>query len=261
MTVLQQQIESVVAKGESAFIPYIMAGDGGLDDLQRRILFLQEAGATAIELGIPFSDPVADGPVIQQAGIRALSHGTTLQDVLHKVAHLNKDVMIPIIIMTYVNPVLQLGVDEFARLSSLAGVAGVIIPDMPLEESGLLQEALKPVEIDLIQLVSLTSPIERVKRIADASQGFVYAVTVNGITGTRQTLPDITFSHLAQLKAVSPVPVMAGFGVSKPEHVKQLGEVVDGVIVGSFVVDALANGREEEILPLISAAKAAKSRV
>lgn len=261
MTVLQQQIESVVAKGESAFIPYIMAGDGGLDDLQRRILFLQEAGATAIELGIPFSDPVADGPVIQQAGIRALSHGTTLQDVLHKVAHLKKDVMIPIIIMTYVNPVLQLGVDEFARLSSLAGVAGVIIPDMPLEESGLLQEALKPVEIDLIQLVSLTSPIERVKRIADASQGFVYAVTVNGITGTRQTLPDITFSHLAQLKAVSPVPVMAGFGVSKPEHVKQLGEVVDGVIVGSFVVDALANGREEEILPLISAAKAAKSRV
>lgn len=261
MTVLQQQIESVVAKGESAFIPYIMAGDGGLDDLQRRILFLQEAGATAIELGIPFSDPVADGPVIQQAGIRALSHGTTLQDVLHKVAHLNKDVMIPIIIMTYINPVLQLGVDEFARLSSLAGVAGVIIPDMPLEESGLLQEALKPVEIDLIQLVSLTSPIERVKRIADASQGFVYAVTVNGITGTRQTLPDITFSHLAQLKAVSPVPVMAGFGVSKPEHVKQLGEVVDGVIVGSFVVDALANGREEEILPLISAAKAAKSRV
>lgn len=261
MTVLQQQIESVVAKGESAFIPYIMAGDGGLDDLQRRILFLQEAGATAIELGIPFSDPVADGPVIQQAGIRALSHGTTLQDVLHKVAHLNKDVMIPIIIMTYINPVLQLGVDEFARLSSLAGVAGVIIPDMPLEESGLLQEALKPVEIDLIQLVSLTSPIERVKRIAEASQGFVYAVTVNGITGTRQTLPDITFSHLAQLKAVSPVPVMAGFGVSKPEHVKQLGEVVDGVIVGSFVVDALANGREEEILPLISAAKAAKSRV
>lgn len=261
MTVLQQQIESVVAKGESAFIPYIMAGDGGLDDLQRRILFLQEAGATAIEIGIPFSDPVADGPVIQQAGIRALNEGTTLQDVLHKVAHLKKDVTIPIIIMTYVNPILQLGVDEFARLSSLAGVAGVIIPDMPLEESGLLKEALKPVEIDLIQLVSLTSPIERVKRIAAASQGFVYAVTVNGITGTRQTLPDITFSHLAQLKAVSPVPVMAGFGVSTPEHVKQLGEVVDGVIVGSFVVDALANGREEEILPLISAAKAAKSRV
>lgn len=261
MSRLSTAITSRVENGETAFIPYIMAGDGGLSALKQQLLFLQNAGATAVELGIPFSDPVADGPVIQQAGLRSLSHGTTLREVLEEVERLQQDVTIPIVIMTYLNPVLQLGLEEFAGLAFKAQVAGVIIPDMPLEESDLLRDVLQPVSIDLIQLVSLTSPAERVRRIAEASEGFVYAVTVNGITGTRQTLPEVTFDHLRELKQVSPVPVMAGFGVSTPEHVTQLGEVVDGVIVGSFVVDAFANGHEETILPLLDAAKAVKSRV
>lgn len=261
MSRLTEAITARVDNGETAFIPYIMAGDGGLSALKQQLLFLQDAGATAVELGIPFSDPVADGAVIQQAGLRSLSHGTTLREVLDEVERLKQDVTIPIVIMTYLNPVLQLGLDEFARLASSAQVAGVIIPDMPLEESDLLRDVLRPVSIDLIQLVSLTSPAERVRRIAEASEGFVYAVTVNGITGTRQTLPEVTFDHLKELKGVSPVPVMAGFGVSTPEHVAQLGEVVDGVIVGSFVVGAFATGSEETILPLLDAAKTVKSRV
>lgn len=261
MSRLTKAITARVENGETAFIPYIMAGDGGLSALKQQLLFLQNAGATAVELGIPFSDPVADGPIIQQAGLRSLSQGTTLREVLEEVERLKQEMTIPIVIMTYLNPVLQLGLDEFARLASSAQVAGVIIPDMPLEESDLLRDVLRPVSIDLIQLVSLTSPAERVRRIAEASEGFVYAVTVNGITGTRQTLPEVTFDHLKELKQVSPVPVMAGFGVSTPEHVAQLGEVVDGVIVGSFVVDAFATGREETILPLLDAAKAVKSRV
>lgn len=261
MSRLTKAITARVENGETAFIPYIMAGDGGLSALKQQLLFLQGAGATAVELGIPFSDPVADGPVIQQAGLRSLSNGTTLREVLEEVEQLQQDVTIPIVIMTYLNPVLQLGLEEFAKLATKAQVAGVIIPDMPLEESDLLRDVLQPVSIDLIQLVSLTSPAERVRRIAEASEGFVYAVTVNGITGTRQTLPQVTFDHLKELKQVSPVPVMAGFGVSTPEHVEQLGEVVDGVIVGSFIVDAFATGREETILPLLAAAKEATSRV
>ncbi|MFC4354952.1 tryptophan synthase subunit alpha [Chryseomicrobium palamuruense] len=261
MSRLQHQIEVRVSRGETAFIPYIMAGDGGLSALRERLQFLEQAGATAVELGIPFSDPVADGPVIQEAGLRALAAGTTLRGVLEEVASFKEELSIPLVIMTYYNPVVQLELTTFAQLAEAAGIAGVIVPDVPLEESEELKAALNDVSIDLIQLVSLTSPAERIGRIAEASQGFVYAVTVNGITGTRQSLPDEVFTHLKALKAVSPVPVMAGFGVSLPEHIEQLGAVVDGVIVGSYVVDAFQKGAEDTILPLIGQALARKDRL
>lgn len=258
---LQQYIEARVTNGETAFIPYIMAGDGGLSVLREQLAFLENAGATAVELGIPFSDPVADGPVIQEAGLRSLAAGTTLRGVLEEVASFREAISIPLVVMTYYNPILQLGLETFAKLASIAGIAGVIVPDVPLEESEELKSALNDVSIGLIQLVSLTSPAQRIERIAKASQGFVYAVTVNGITGTRKSLPEEVFTHLAALKAVSPVPVMAGFGVSSPEHVEQLGEVVDGVIVGSFVVDALHKGAENSIVPLIGQALTKKDSV
>lgn len=259
MSRLQQSIESRVAEGQTAFIPYIMAGDGGLDILKERLLFLQEAGSTAVELGIPFSDPVADGPVIQQAGIRSLQQGTTLRGVLETVSSFKDEIQLPLVVMTYYNPILQLGLKKFAEMSAAAGIAGVIVPDLPMEECDELSSDLESVGVDLVQLVSLTSPEERIARIAKKSQGFVYAVTVNGITGTRQSLPQETFAHLEALKAVSPVPVMAGFGVSTPEHIEQLGQVVDGVIVGSFIVNAFANGEQDTIEPLISQALARKT--
>ena len=215
-----------------------MAGDGGLETIKKNILFLQETGVTAIELGIPFSDPVADGPVIQEAGERALAKGVTLRKVLKELTLFKDEVTVPLVIMTYLNPILSYGIDQFAKDCRNSGISGLIVPDLPHEESGLLRNALAESEIALIPLVSLTSPPERIKKITAAAEGFVYAVTVNGITGVRDGFGDDLAAHLKQLKAVSPVPVLAGFGISTPEQVRSIGALADGVIVGSAIVDA-----------------------
>jgi len=253
---LQSAIEEQVATGGRAFIPYIMAGDGGLAKLREQLLFLQEAGATAVELGIPFSDPVADGPTIQEAGKRALAEGTTLRGVLAEVASLRGEVTIPIVLMTYLNPVFRYGIEAFSKDCADAGVSGLIVPDLPLEESSILQSDLKKNDIALIQLVSLTSPQERIERIAKASEGFLYAVTVTGITGARAEFAANVGQHLAKLKEVSSVPVMAGFGISTPEQVREMSKLADGVIVGSRIVDALHVGDLDQIRELIAASKA-----
>ena len=250
---LQSAIELQVASGGRAFIPYIMAGDGGLAKLREQLLFLQEAGATAVELGIPFSDPVADGPTIQEAGKRALAEGVTLRGVLQEIGRLHDEVTIPIVLMTYLNPVFRYGIEQFAKDCKDSGVSGVIVPDLPLEESAILHGDLKKNDIALIQLVSLTSPQERIERIAKASEGFLYAVTVTGITGVRSEFASNIGAHLAKLKEVSSVPVMAGFGISTPEHVREMGKLADGVIVGSRIVDALHAGDLESVKDLISA--------
>ncbi|MFJ7935354.1 tryptophan synthase subunit alpha [Sporosarcina sp. NPDC096371] len=237
-TILTNAINACVERGDKAFVPYIMAGDGGLKALKEQILFLQEVGVTAIELGIPFSDPVADGPVIQEAGERALAHGVTLRKVLKELTHFIDEVTVPLVIMTYLNPVLSYGIQEFIKDCGDGGVSGLIIPDLPLEESELLRDALVDSEVALIQLVSLTSPPERIEKITAAGEGFIYAVTVNGITGVRDGFGDDLQTHLEGLKAVSPVPVLAGFGISTPEQVRTIGAFADGVIVGSAIVDA-----------------------
>jgi len=253
---LQSAIEEQVATGGRAFIPYIMAGDGGLAKLREQLLFLQEAGATAVELGIPFSDPVADGPTIQEAGKRALAEGVSLRGVLAEVASLQDEVTIPIVLMTYLNPVFQYGIEAFSKDCSDAGVSGLIVPDLPLEESSIVHSDLKKNDIALIQLVSLTSPQERIERIAKASEGFLYAVTVTGITGARAEFAANVGDHLAKLKEVSSVPVMAGFGISTPEQVREMGKLADGVIVGSRIVDALHTADLDSIRELIAASKA-----
>lgn len=252
---LQKAIEERVNQGGRAFIPYIMAGDGGLENLRDQLVLLQEAGATAVELGIPFSDPVADGPTIQEAGKRALANGVTLQGVLREVALFGSDVTIPIVLMTYLNPVFQYGIEKFAVDCRTAGVSGVIVPDLPLEECEILHGDLVKNDIALIQLVSLTSPPDRVKRIAEASEGFLYAVTVTGITGARADFAADLKGHLAKLKEICSVPVMAGFGISTPKQVREMSQFADGVIVGSRIIDALHEGDEHTVRDLIGAAK------
>lgn len=252
---LQTAIEDCVTKGDRAFIPYIMAGDGGLDRLGEQLFLLQEAGATAVELGIPFSDPVADGPTIQEAGKRALANGVTLKDVLQEVGRLRNEIQIPIILMTYLNPVFQYGIQEFAEACHTVGVSGVIVPDLPLEECEILKADLKKHNIALIQLVSLTSPIERIQRIAKASEGFLYAVTVTGITGVQNEFAGNLKEHLALLKKFSLVPVMAGFGISTPSQVREISQIADGVIVGSRIVEAMHSGDKKLIRELIGASK------
>ncbi|MDN4606677.1 tryptophan synthase subunit alpha [Sporosarcina highlanderae] len=239
MKTVEKRIRECVAKGNKAFIPYMMAGDGGLDSLKDKLLFLEECGATAIEIGIPFSDPVADGEVIQRAGERALADGVTLRKVLDELVRFKGEVSVPLIIMTYLNPILAYGINSFIERCEKIGIGGLIIPDLPLEEDGLLRNGLEGTDIALIPLVSLTSSLERIVNIAKQAEGFIYAVTVNGITGVRNEFEDKLSAHLKRVKEESSVPVLAGFGISTSQQVEQLGAQADGVIVGSAIVDAL----------------------
>jgi tryptophan synthase alpha chain len=252
MTTLQQAIEAVSA--EKAFIPYMMAGDGGLENIKKQILFLQQNGATAIEVGIPFSDPVADGPVIQAAGIRALQAGANLRNILAQLKAIKDEVTVPLVVMTYLNPIINFGIEAFAEAAQEANVKGLIIPDMPLEESALIKPALAGKDIALVQLISLTSPQARIDKLAAAAEGFIYAVTVNGITGARKGFDESLHTHLAQLKSSSNIPVLAGFGISTREHVEDMNRTVDGVIVGSAIVQAFHEGRDADIVALMKAA-------
>lgn len=251
---LTKRLQQCLENGDKAFIPYIMAGDGGLEDLRARILFLQNAGATAIELGIPFSDPVADGATIQAAGERALKDGAKLRTILKDLENFD-DIKIPLIIMTYVNPILSFGLEKFVEACSNLPIKGLIVPDVPLEESDELRNALVGSDIALIPLVSLTSPPERIQKIVTAGEGFIYAVTVNGITGIRDGFNHSLEKHLKHLKEISDIPVLAGFGISTPQQVETIGSLADGVIVGSAIVEAFHKKDQQTIEALIQASK------
>lgn len=257
MSQLTNAINEVISRGDKGFIPYIMAGDGGLDQLKETILKLQQLGVTAIEVGIPFTDPVADGPTIQKAGERALANGTTLQKVLTTLRTFSDEITIPLVAMTYLNPILAYGVEKFAQDAYEAGIRGVIIPDMPLEESDIVQPSLRDSGINLVQLVTLTSTKERIERLTKASEGFIYAVTVNGITGARSSFEATLEDHFKQIKSYTDLPVLAGFGISTPNHVKSFSSFCDGVIVGSKIVDSLYQNDWETIEQLVKASKVA----
>ncbi|CAH0200428.1 Tryptophan synthase alpha chain [Peribacillus sp. Bi96] len=254
MNKLTKALEDCQTNQEKAFIPYIMAGDGGLDRLKSQLLFLEKSGATAVELGIPFSDPVADGPVIQQAGIRSLKNGTTLKDVLKKVMEIKNDVNIPIILMGYSNSIMAYGLKEFTEDCLQAGISGCIIPDLPIEEEAIFS-SIKTAGILLIRLVTLTSSQERITEITAGAEGFIYAVTVKGITGTRDVFGGELGGYLKKVKDLSPVPVLAGFGISTPDHVRDAIQSCDGVIVGSKIIECFETGKENQISELIQASK------
>ncbi|MEI5908733.1 tryptophan synthase subunit alpha [Bacillus spongiae] len=247
MSKLHQTLQLAKERKEKIFVPYIMAGDGGLHTLGEKITFLESVGATAIEIGIPFSDPVADGPTIQKAGMRALNEGVSLEDILEELSTIRKKTNIPFIIMSYINPIFSYGIEKFQAKCHEAGVSGVIIPDVPLEEMELLNSIYMDEEISIIQLVSLTTPTERVKKIAQTSQGFLYAVTVTGITGERKEFSDQLNSFLELLKANSSVPVLAGFGISSREQIEEMNELCDGVIVGSKIVQSFHENKLQDI--------------
>lgn len=248
---LESMLQQKKAANQNLFIPYIMAGDGGLDSLAERIDFLTECGVSAIELGIPFSDPVADGPTIQEAGTRSLANGTTLKGVLELLKDTKEDRKIPIIFMTYVNPILNYGVEKFALDCAHSGVDGIIIPDLPMEEEDLVATELANNNIAFIRLAAMTSPEERLKEIAKRSEGFLYAVSVMGTTGARRSHSEEVKGYLENLKKYSTVPVLAGFGVSNVEQAQELSAHCDGVIVGSKIVDLLHQGKNEEVKQLI----------
>ncbi|RSD26197.1 tryptophan synthase subunit alpha [Mesobacillus subterraneus] len=248
-------------KGNKAFVPYIMAGDGGMETLKEKLLYLQECGAAAIEIGIPFSDPVADGPTIQKAGIRALKEGTTLKMVLNDIRAYKEEISIPLILMTYLNPIVAYGLEKFAEDASEAGISGCIIPDLPLEEEDFILPMLDRNELSLIRLVTITTPDQRIREIASRATGFIYAVTVAGITGARNDFSEELTDFLQNVKSLSTVPVMAGFGISSAEQVVEICKYCDGVIVGSKIVDLFHQGEKEEIKRLVGSIKGVNQNI
>ena len=255
MNRIERTFTSLKEKNQKAFVPYIMAGDGGLDSLKNRIMTLEKFGATAIEVGVPFSDPVADGPTIQQAGIRALENGTTLKGIIEEIAKIRETVSIPLLLMTYLNPIYAYGLEEFVHDISKAGVDGCIIPDLPIEEEDIITPLLEVEQIELIRLVTLTTPIERIQTISSRGRGFLYIVTVKGITGTRKEYDYGLNQFLKTVKEVSKIPVLAGFGISNAEQIIELTEYCDGVIVGSRIVDLFEKNNLQEIENLLSVLK------
>jgi len=216
-----------------------MAGDPSLAETERLVIEAERRGADVVELGVPFSDPLADGPVIQRAGMRALAAGTSLARVLESIATLRTKVHLPLVLMTYYNPVLAFGLKGFARTAVDAGADGVIVPDLPYEESEPLRAETEPAGLDVVQLVAPTSPPARVKAIARVSRGFIYVVSLTGVTGERRELPPDLDGQLRMLRLVTTKPVCVGFGVSTPEQVAAVGRIADGVVVGSAIVRAI----------------------
>lgn len=251
MKSIQHCFEEKINQNKQLFVPYIMAGDGGMDRLEEDLFFLERCGASAIEVGIPFSDPVADGPTIQAAGIRSLEAGTTLDQVFTQLKKSKHHRKIPIILMVYVNVVYVYGIEAFVQSCKESGVQGVIIPDVPFEEEELVTPALKQGNIEWIRLVTLTSSKERIQQLTQGAEGFIYAVSDTGTTGVRAEQRNDLYPFLQSVQAASPVPVLVGFGISTGDHVRALRPYCDGVIVGSAIVDWLHEEKYADIQSLI----------
>ena len=234
--------------GEKGFIPYIMGGDGGLDKLIPTIRYFEKLDASAIEIGIPFSDPVADGPSIQAAGLRALEQRVTLTNILEELRNSGEDISIPLIIMTYANPVLRMGIQTFAAKCREASVSACIIPDVPLEEEQVFKKVLSKEGIVLIRLIPLTADSNRMAKLCEDVEGFIYAVTINGTTGEKTQLNDFAFKEqMNRLKHHTDCPIYAGFGISNAAMANQLYDYCDGIIVGSKIVSALHHNETQEL--------------
>jgi tryptophan synthase alpha chain len=226
------------AEQRAALVCYAMGGDPDLEATEALLLALDAAGADLIELGVPFSDPIADGPVLQAAAVRALNAGTTLRSLLGMAARLKGKLRAPVVLMGYANPFLRFGLQQFAAAAEAAGISGTIIPDLPLEETPHFRDALTPHGIEMVLLCAPTTGRERMAKIAQASRGFLYAVSVTGVTGARADLPPEVAAYLQTLRELSPVPVAVGFGIARPEQAAAMGKLADGVVVGSALVAA-----------------------
>lgn len=252
MTRISDCFKSLRDRGQCALIPFITAGDPDLKTTAEALQVLDAAGADIIELGVPYSDPLADGPVIQAAATRALQRGTKLEQVLEMVERISPNLRSPIILFTYYNPILHRGIEPFLQQLVKAGVAGLVVPDLPLEESlGLLKPAAER-GIDLTLLVAPTSSPDRIEAIARQSQGFIYLVSVTGVTGIRSGLETRVKDILQQMRQITEQPIGVGFGISQPEHARQVKDWgADAVIVGSAIVKRLADGTPEQGLQAI----------
>lgn len=260
MLPLRQKLEAKLARGEKLLAIFLTAGYPEPAATLPLLHTLVEAGADLIELGVPFSDPLADGPTIQMASQKALAAGVTLSHALQYAKEFCSAHPTPLLLMGYANPFMQMGWQEVIAAASEAGVGGFIIPDLPLEESDILQNDLAAAGLDLIHLVSPNTSAARIARINALTHGFVYAVSVTGVTGARAQLPAETTRFLQRLKAQVTHPVLVGFGVSQPETARSMAHLCEGVIIGSAIVERITTARDfasarKSIFEFVSAIK------
>lgn len=240
MSQIDLLFEQLRKTGHKAFMPFVTAGDPDLTFTADVLRTLVDRGATMCELGIPYSDPVADGPVIQASYTRALDKHLKLAAILDMLTQLTPQLAAPVVTMTSYAIIYRHGLEAYVRDAKAAGVAGAIVPDLPVEEAGPLAAVCQREDFSLIQLITPTTPRERARRIADHTTGFIYYVSVTGITGERTELPPEIVDNVAWLRRQTPLPICIGFGISRPEHVRMLAPVADGLIVGSAIVRRVA---------------------
>jgi tryptophan synthase alpha chain len=236
MSRISQTFERLEKIHERALIPYVTAGDPDLEMTKRLVREMVRRGGDIIEIGVPFSDPLADGPIIQRASQRALQGGTTLRNILQTVSELRRDVDVPLILMTYYNPVFRYGEAAFVADALEVGVDGIIVPDLPPEEAQPLIDLTADTPLEMIFLASPTSTSARLALISEASRGFIYYVSRLGTTGVRDRLADDLRMMLERLRSSTSKPIAVGFGVSTPEHVRLVAELADGVVVASAIL-------------------------
>jgi len=247
LTTLQQQ-------GKKALVPFLTAGDPDLQTTEELIHVLVESGADIIELGIPFSDPMADGPTIQLASERALAAGTTLHKVLELVARVRNRTNVPIVLMGYYNPIFHYGGEAFAVDAAAAGVDGVLLVDLPPEEAEELHPQLRHHGLDLITLLAPTTPAERMRQLAGAAEGYLYYVSMTGVTGSQQVDPGAIAETVLEIRKHSAVPVAVGFGITTPNDARAVAGFADAVVVGSALVKIIAaSGKKPELLDEVRA--------
>ncbi|MDA8124912.1 MAG: tryptophan synthase subunit alpha [Deltaproteobacteria bacterium] len=239
---IEAKFNDLKQKRQKAFIAYLTAGDPDLGKTAELVPVLAAAGVDIVEIGIPFSDPTADGPVIQAAAQRALAGGATLEKILAMIAELRKVSGIPIVLFTYYNPVLSYGPERFAAAAAKAGVDGILVVDLPPEEAGELRRYTDPAGLAFISLIAPTTDDQRAATILRGATGFVYYISVTGVTGTAVPSPESVRSDVARLKAMTKLPIAVGFGIATPEQAAAIAPSADGVVVGSALVRLIGEG-------------------
>jgi tryptophan synthase alpha chain len=255
-TRISKRFAELRATGELGIVAYITAGDPTLPATRDYVLAMAEAGADVIELGVPFSDPLADGPTIQRASERALKSGTTLAGVLALVRQIRQSSQVPLVLFSYFNPILQMGLEKFAAAAAEAGADGVLVTDLTPEESAEYRQILQAHHLDTIFLAAPTSTDERLAKIAACSSGFLYLISRTGVTGAKDALPDDLPALLRRARRFTQLPIAVGFGISLPGHVSVLGGLADAAVVGSALVSEIEKATSPE-----AAATALRDRV
>lgn len=250
MNRIDAKFQELKREGKKAFIAFITAGDPSLSMTEKLIYGLERSGADIIELGVPFSDPLADGTTIQRASERALKNKTSLKNIIHLVRKSRRNLSLPIVLMSYFNPIYAYGLKKFVRDARLAGVDGVIVSDMPPEESGEFISHTKPYDFATIFLAAPTSTRRRLALISKSSKGFIYYVSLTGVTGARKDLPKDVANGLRRIKMLTRKPLCVGFGISTPKQTEALCKISDGVIVGSAIVKVIEANLKNRDLPL-----------